>query len=110
MTDVDQNGRSIERVSVPVTSLIEAVRFIDAFGELFRPERANLAGYNSAIGELRPEVFDGVNGRIAMQGGGTNAAMDAEHLFMHEATMWAIELCGEFRDLLHDVGHDVYKD
>lgn len=91
------------RIDVPVTSLIEAVRFIDAFMEVFNTlPRIVGEEYKNTLRELWPEVVDGVNERA----GGT-VSTDDPAAFIAEALNYANELSIELRDHINRAGVEI---
>lgn len=99
----DQPATEPARIDVPVTSLIEAVRFVDAFAESFS-NLPRIVGeeYKQVLRELWPEVVDGVNERA----GGT-VSTDDPAAFINEALKYANELSIELRDHINRAGVEI---
>lgn len=99
MTDQPTPDTSSQRIDVPVTSLIEAVRFIDAFAMIFTTRIDDPDEYKYALRELWPEIVDGVNERC-----NEGVSVSNPSQFVAEARKYADELSIELRDHLDRAG------
>ncbi len=99
----DQPATEPARIDVPVTSLIEAVRFVDAFAEVFFTLPGTVVEeYKQALRVLWPEVVDGVNERA-----GDSVSTDNPAAFIAEACKYANELSIELRDHIERAGVEI---